>query len=85
MGKSLDNDFTEREHFEAITRVGKLFENSSYISSAPDKHGSPDVVCVKRYDSDFKLRNGKEAIAHLTVKEYKDGSNKIYSLELMKK
>ncbi len=84
MGKSKDNGFTEREHFESITRIGKLYEQSKFISSAPDKNGSSDVISVKRYDTRFKLRNGKKAIAHITVKEYKGGDNLIYSLELCK-
>ncbi len=85
MGKSKDNGFTEREHFEAVSRVGRLFEKSHYVSSAPDKNGNTDIKCVKRYDTSLTLRNGKRAVAHITVKEYPDGSNKLYSLELMKK
>ena len=83
--KSIANGFTAREHFEAVTRAGKLFRTARLASSAPDKNGSPDIVCVKRYDTPFKMRNGKLAKAHLTVKEYKNGEMKIYSLELMKR
>ncbi len=85
MGKSKDNGFTEREHFEAVSRVGELYKKASFIASEPDRHGNQDVSCVKKYDVSCKLRSGKKATAHITVKEYKNGENKIYSLELMKR
>ncbi len=84
MGKSKDNGFTEREHFESVARVGQLYEKSKFISSALDKNGNPDVVSVKRYEAKFKLRNGKRATAFITVKEFKEGDDLIYSLELRK-
>lgn len=84
MGKSKDNGFTEREHFESVVRIGKLYEKSKYVSSGPDKNGNPDISCVKRYQTRFTLRNGKKALAHITVKEYKNGDDLIYSLELRK-
>ena len=68
----------------SITRINALYSKSSFISSAPDKKGSPDIVCVKRYGANFKFKNGDEAFAYITVKEYKNEGDKIYSLELKK-
>ena len=83
-GKSVGNGFTVNQHFEAVSRINVLYSKSSFISSAPDKKGSPDIVCVKRYGANFKFKNGDEAFAYITVKEYKNEGDKIYSLELKK-
>ena len=83
--KSKDNGFTAAQHFEAVSKIDTLYSKSHFVSSAPYRGESDDVVCVKRYDTPFKLKSGKEAVAHITVKEYKTGEDKIYSLELIKK
>ena len=56
----------------AVSRIHNLYKQSVFISSASDKNGSPDIICVKKYDSRFKFKNGKSATAHITVKQYKN-------------
>ncbi len=80
----MDNGFTAYQHFEAVSKINTLYSKSKLVSSAPDKNGSPDIVCIKRYDTRIKFKNGKSATAHITVKQYKNEEDKIYSLELLK-
>ncbi|MBR0126447.1 MAG: hypothetical protein IJJ66_05590 [Treponema sp.] len=82
--ETLKNGFTSYQHYEAVSRVNNLYKKARYVTSEPDRNGSPDVFLVHKYNCPFKLKSGKKANAYITVKEYADGTNKIYSLELRK-
>ncbi len=84
LNKSLSNGFTESEHFEAASKVNTLFQKATRMTSGKDKNGSPDIISVKRFYADFKLKSGKKATAKITVKESKQNGHTIYSVELYK-
>lgn len=82
MKKSIDNGFSAEEHFEAVLKIKTLYRNSRLESSKPDRDNDPNILSIKRFSADFVLKSGKSAAAYITVKEIKNGDNKIYSLEL---
>lgn len=84
LNKSLENGFTENQHFEAAANVNNLYKNAQKMSVGKDKNGSPDIISVKRFYNDFKLKSGKKATAKITVKESKQNGHTIYSVELYK-
>ena len=81
--KSKVNGFSVDEHFEVANRIVELYENADLTETKPDKNNSPDLKSIKRFDSDVTLKNGKEAVAHITVKESVMNGHKIYSVEVM--
>lgn len=81
--KSKANGFTVEEHFEVANKIVELYENADLVETRPDKKGSENLLSIKRFDCNTKLSNGKEAIAHITVKESRQDGHKIYSVEVM--
>ena len=81
--KSKVNGFSVDEHFEVANRIVELYENADLTETKPDKNNSPDLKSIKRFDSDVTLKNGKKAVAHITVKESVMNGHKIYSVEVM--
>lgn len=82
--KSKNNGFTLDEHFEFAEQIKSLYENAILIAS----HGNlknpndPNVISIKRFLSQSKLKSGKEADILITVKESIANGHKIYSIEL---
>lgn len=81
--KSKANGFSVDEHFEVANKIVELYENADLVETSPDKKGSVNLLSIKRFDCNAKLSNGKEAIAHITVKESRQDGHKIYSVEVM--
>lgn len=81
--KSKVNGFSVDEHFEVANKIVELYENADLVETSPDKNGSANLLSIKRFDCSVKLSNGKEAIAHITVKESRQDGHKIYSVEVM--
>jgi hypothetical protein len=84
MGKSIDNGFTAEDHFYAVSKVKNLYRNARPAGQAPDKHGDPNILSIRRFSASLTLKDGRTATALITVKEYVRDENKIYSLELKK-
>ena len=82
--KSKNNGFTLDEHFEFAEQIKTLYENAILIAA----HGNlknpadPNVVSMKRFLAQSKLKNGKNADILITVKESIANGHRIYSIEL---
>lgn len=85
LGKSVDNGFTAQQHFEAVEKIDMLYRKSVYVGEEPDWHGRSEILRFKKYESDFRLKNGDNVLAYITIKETKNEGDKIYSVELRKK
>ncbi len=83
--KSLDNGFTKSNHFEAAARVFALYKKATKMKPEKDRNSDPNILSVKRFYTDFKLKSGKQATVKITVKETKQNGHTIYSVELLKK
>lgn len=84
LNKSLENGFTKSQHFEAVSRAPNLFKSAKLVSVQKDKNDSDNVLAIKRFSTDFKLKSGKKATAYFTVKETKQNGHTLYSIELRK-
>ena len=84
--KSKENGFTLDEHFELAADIIPLFEKANLVLSHPDlKHpDDPNIISIKRFASDAKLKNGKMSEVLITVKESISNGHHIYSIELFK-
>lgn len=82
--KSLNNGFSEIEHFSVALEIVMLYENATLKEIQPDlKHGK-DNVQIPRYIIKIKLGN-KKALVLITLKETISGKYKgsrLYSVEL---
>lgn len=82
--KSKNNGFTLDEHFEFAEQIKTLYENAILVAA----HGNlknpadPNVVSMKRFLAQSKLKNGKDADILITVKESIANGHRIYSIEL---
>lgn len=54
------------------------------VSVQKDRNSSENILSIKRFSTDFKLKNGKPAKAYFTVKETLQNGYTLYSLELKK-
>lgn len=81
--KTKANGFSIDDHFYAARNIVSLFQKADTPLVHADKNNSPDIVSIKRFNSDLILENGKQASAYITVKEAKIGRHKIYSIEVM--
>ena len=81
--KSKNNGFTVDEHFEVANKIVELYENAALVEVSSDRNGSENLKSIKRFDSAITLQNGKNSIAHITVKESVQNGHKIYSVEVM--
>lgn len=79
--KSLNNGFSQEEHYKAGELIKDLYENSNYLKSEKAKNNSDDIKAIYRYVSPLQI-NGKNALALITLKENLQSGNRIYSLEL---
>ncbi len=52
------------------------------MTSDKDKNGSPDILSVKRFYTEIKMKSGKFATAKITVIESQQNSHTIHSVEL---
>ena len=84
LNKSLENGFTKTEHFEAASKAHILYKKATRMTKGKDRDSSPDIISVKRFYTDFKLKSGKTATAKITVKESIQNGHTIYSVELLK-
>ena len=83
--KSLDNGFTKSNHFEAVAKISVLYKKATRMTPCNDRNFDQNILSVKRFYTDFKLKSGKSATAKITVKETKQNGHTIYSVELLKK
>ena len=81
--KSKNNGFSLDEHFEVANKIVELYENAALVEVSSDRNGSENLKSIKRFDSAITLQNGKNSIAHITVKESVQNGHKIYSVEVM--
>lgn len=82
--KSISNGFSAEEHFKAVEKIKSIFRKASLKSSKPDKNNDINIDCIKRFSASYKTCKGNDSSAYITVKCYKNGLNKLYSLELLK-
>lgn len=81
--KSKANGFTVDDHFEVVNNILQLWKVAKLVETRPDKNGSNNLLSIKRFDADTVLTSGKNAIAHITVKESVQHGHKLYSVEVM--
>ena len=60
-----------------------IFENAEFVGSFPDRNNDPNVVAMHRLQKAITLSTGKNAIAHMTLKEVKKEGNRFYTMELI--
>ena len=75
IAKSVNNGFSEEQHFRAVEKVAELFKNSVKALSKADQKDKN--LIIHRYNAPFENAN-----ALLTLKEYQENGKNIYSLEL---
>lgn len=81
--KSKANGFTREDHMDAVANIEALYENAILVQEREDtKNGEPEVI-IRRFVAPIVIR-GMVADALLTQKQSldKDGSTRVYSLEL---
>lgn len=83
LGKSLKNGFTVYQHMEAASRITSLYKKSFFIKTENDRHGRKDVF-FKKYECNFKFKNGKKARAYITIMNTRQNGDTFYSVELLK-
>ena len=81
--KSKANGFTIADHFEVASKIKDLYIKSKLVETAPDNKGRRNVISIKRFRKNFKLSNGRNTVAHITVKETLQNGHTIYSVELL--
>lgn len=81
LNKSLNNGFTQEEHYKAGELIKDLYKNSNYLKSERANNNSADIKAIHRYVSLLQI-NGKNAQSLITLKENVQSGNRIYSLEL---
>lgn len=81
--KSKANGFSVDEHFEVVNNILQLWKDAELVETRPDKNGSTNLLSIKRFDADTVLSSGKNAVAHITVKESVQYGHKIYSVEVI--
>ena len=79
--KSLDNGFSQEQHFSAVANIERLFKNSDFSHTEAPKNQSADIVGVHRYINTQDLQE-QNAQALITLKESIENGNRIYSVEL---
>ncbi|MDL0102545.1 LPD23 domain-containing protein, partial [Campylobacter felis] len=80
IAKSVNNGFSEAEHFEAVGDIENLYQKAILKQTHGDAKSNNANVLFHRYNADFKGAN-----ALITLKESLDKNtkgNKIYTLEL---
>lgn len=81
--KSIQNGFSEAQHFEVVKNLKELYENAKFSDTMADKNGAKNLQ-IHHYTADFIL-DGESAQAKIMLKETIDEQNKgnrIYTLEL---
>ncbi|WP_213243998.1 hypothetical protein, partial [Campylobacter vulpis] len=79
--KSVNNGFSEAQHFEAVRDIERLFKNSDFVRSENPKNASKDIKAVHRYINTNDLKEQNASVL-MTLKESFQNGNRIYSLEL---
>ena len=80
--KSVNNGFSNEEHFTAAANVVALFENGELIEERPDRNNTPDLV-IRYYATPVEFGDsGKQAFAKTMVKINTRQANTIYTVEL---
>lgn len=82
--KSLENGFTEEQHFETVRRSPVLFKKAKLVSVQKDRDDKQNILSIKRFNTEFKLKSGRKANAYFTVKETLQNGHTLYSVELKK-
>lgn len=80
--KSKANGFTLAEHFESAEKITSLYKKAKLVEVAKDKKGSSNILSIKRFSANFRLKEGRNAKAYITVKESIQNGHTIYSVEL---
>lgn len=79
--KSIDNGFTDSQHFEAVKNIVDLYKKAKLIKTHADKNGDKNVT-MKRFVAQDKMKDGTKFDALITLKESVEHGHRIYSLEL---
>ena len=80
--KSVNNGFSNEEHFTAAANVVTLFENGELIEERPDRNNTPDLM-IRYYATPVEFGDsGKQAVAKTMVKINTNQANTIYTVEL---
>ena len=79
--KSIKNGFSRDEHFKVAEDLKNLYENAIKMDSHNDYKKRDNIIKVHRFIKEIQI-NKKSAIAKITLFEKRQGSNKIYTLEL---
>lgn len=82
--KSIANGFTAKEHFKAVENIKSIYRKSVLKGTYPDRDNNPNIKDIKRFATSYETCLGNKSTAYITVKCYKNGLNKLYSLELLK-
>lgn len=82
--KSITNGFTSEEHFKAVEKIKTIYRGAKLSGIFPDRDNDLNIKNIKRYSSPYKTVLGNNSKAYITVKCYANGTNKLYSLELLK-
>lgn len=80
--KSLDNGFTQDEHFKAAEHITELYEDANLKEKHKDRKGRINIQDVYRFNIEIEM-NGENATAKITAFEKIEGRNRIYTIELM--
>ncbi|MGX3046150.1 LPD3 domain-containing protein [Helicobacter sp. T3_23-1056] len=83
ISKSIENGFSEKQHFEVAKCLKELYENARLREITPDKNADKNIQ-IPRYEAHFML-DGQPAQAKITLKETMKGKykgNRIYTIEL---
>ncbi|RDU51339.1 hypothetical protein CQA49_09715, partial [Helicobacter sp. MIT 00-7814] len=76
--KSVNNGFTQEQHFKAVSDIKNLFERAEFKETTSDLKNNDKAIRIHRYNADFDNAN-----ALITLKESLDKNKKrIYTLEL---
>ena len=77
--KSLDNGFSQEQHFAAAQKIQELYENAQHILTRGDDKNNDKAIVLHEFISTMS----NEAAAKILVKESLDkDSRRIYTLEL---
>ena len=79
VNKSIANGFTREEHYAAASEIDKLYKEATMTFKGGNR--DDELKSVKRFVACFNI--GKEkAYACMLLKENKEGSNRLYTIEL---
>ena len=82
--KSATNGFSVGAHYEAVSRIEKLFEHAVPCGEYEDKKNGDKQVVIHRFACPLMIR-GEKAVAWMTAKQTTnvEGSERLYNVELV--